>query len=119
MVSGVRSIAPPQHVAASTTDTDVVLSWREPSGTGTTDPVVRRSPATADGSRDRQTVTCGDRTTSADASGDTVDRCVDATGRHGTASVHAIQRRDGSGRLSLPSAEVTATRPATRRRRRP
>ncbi|AWT44488.1 MULTISPECIES: PA14 domain-containing protein [Streptomyces] len=111
VVSSTRSITPPQHVTAGTTATDVVLSWSEPAGGDTADYVVRRSAASADGSRTWETITCGNRTTTADAAGNTVYSCTDASGRHGSTYHYTIQRRDTSGRLSLPSQEVTATRP--------
>ncbi|MFF9625596.1 PA14 domain-containing protein [Streptomyces griseosporeus] len=111
VVSSTRSITPPQHVTASTTATDVVLSWSEPAGGDTADYVVRRSAASADGSRTWETITCGNRTTTADAAGNTVYSCTDASGRHGSTYHYTVQRRDTSSRLSLPSQEVTATRP--------
>lgn len=111
VVTGTRTITPPQHVTTGTTATDVVLSWSEPAGGDTADYVVRRSAASADGSRTWETVSCGNRTTGTDAAGNTVRSCTDASGRHGSTYHYTIQRRDTSGRLSVPSQEVTATRP--------
>ncbi|MFE8944347.1 PA14 domain-containing protein [Streptomyces sp. NPDC007856] len=109
VVSATRTITPPQAVTASTGSGEVVLGWTEPADT--TGYTVRRAEASADGSRTWQTITCGSPTSGTDADGNTVRGCTDYSGRRGNTYHYTVLRKDSSGRWSVPSAEVTATRP--------
>ncbi|MGQ5634268.1 MULTISPECIES: fibronectin type III domain-containing protein [unclassified Streptomyces] len=109
VVTSTRTIAPPQHVTARTDSGETVVGWAEPAGTA--DYVVRRSADHADGSRDWATLTCGSPTSATDAAGGTERTCTDYSGRRGTTYHYTVLRKDSAGRWSVPSAEVTATRP--------
>ncbi|MEU8028638.1 PA14 domain-containing protein [Streptomyces sp. NPDC049099] len=109
VVSATRTITPPQDVTVDTSSGELVLRWTEPAGTaGYT---VRRSADSADGSRNWQTLTCGSPTSTTDAAGNTVRTCADYSGHRGATYHYTVLRKDASGRWSVPSAEVTATRP--------
>jgi fibronectin type 3 domain-containing protein len=111
VVSGRPTITPPRNVTAATPPSGAEISWTEPAEGDTSQYIVLRSPAPADGTRTWSEAACRDRRTGTDASGAKVYTCTDYDGDQGATYAYVVRRKDTSGRWSAGSPEILVTRP--------